>query len=83
MIIIQNSRATTNKKRILKKELRPKYFLSYNRIPKQHRTALVLSLFKNNLLDKGLVSFPQKGMALYEIYEELVQIICRSGLFYC
>ena len=48
----KNTRATKNKKNILKFDKRSKYFLSYNRIPKSHRTSLVLSLFKNNLLIK-------------------------------
>jgi len=78
----KNSRATKNKKRILRKELRPKYFLSYNRIPKQHRTALVLSLFKNNLLDKGLVSFPQKGMAGYDIVHDERDWLKRNHISY-
>ena len=63
----KNTRATKNKKNILKFDKRSKYFLSYNRIPKSHRTALVLSLFKNNLLSKGLVSYPQMGMTGYDV----------------
>jgi hypothetical protein len=40
-----------------KKKLRSKYYLSFNRLPKDHRVDLVVSLDKNNLLDKGYVSF--------------------------
>tara|TARA_B100000029_G_scaffold469905_1_gene508251 strand:- start:3720 stop:5087 length:1368 start_codon:yes stop_codon:yes gene_type:complete len=48
-----------NKKRWLdtKDKLRDKYFLSFNRLPKEQRIALVLMLEKYNLLDKGYVSF--------------------------
>jgi hypothetical protein len=40
-----------------KNKLRSKYYLSFNRLPKKHRVDLVVSLDKNNLLDKGYVSF--------------------------
>ena len=40
-----------------KNKLRNKYYLSFNRLPKGHRVKLVLSLDRNNLLDKGYVSF--------------------------
>jgi len=40
-----------------KKKLRSKYYLSFNRLPKRHRVDLVLSLDRNNLLDKGYISF--------------------------
>ena len=40
-----------------KKKLRSKYYLSFNRLPKKHRVDLVVSLDKNNLLDKGYISF--------------------------
>ena len=40
-----------------KKKLRSKYYISFNRLPKKHRVDLVVSLDKNNLLDKGYVSF--------------------------
>jgi hypothetical protein len=48
-----------NKKRWLdtKDKLRDKYFLSFNRLPKEQRIALALMLEKYNLLDKGYVSF--------------------------
>ena len=37
-------------------EIRPHYFLSFNRNPKLHRMVLGSLLLKNNLLDKGMVS---------------------------
>ena len=40
-----------------KNKLRSKYYLSFNRLPKKHRVDLIVSLDKNNLLDKGYVSF--------------------------
>ena len=40
--------------------IRGKYFLSFNRLPKQHRVDLVLTLEKYNVLDKGYVSFPRQ-----------------------
>jgi hypothetical protein len=43
-----------------KKKLRSKYYISFNRLPKKHRVELVMSLDKNNLLDKGYVSFAPK-----------------------
>ena len=42
-------------------KIREKYFLSFNRLPKRHRVNLVLSLEKNNFLEKGFVSFPRYG----------------------
>lgn len=39
------------------KNQRSKYYLSFNRLPKEHRVKLITSLDKNNLLDKGYVSF--------------------------
>jgi len=41
-------------------KIRKKFFLSFNRLPKQHRVDLVLTLEKHNLLDKGYVSFPKE-----------------------
>jgi hypothetical protein len=40
-----------------KNELRSKYYLSFNRLPKKHRVDLAVSLDKNNFLDKGYISF--------------------------
>ena len=37
-------------------EIRPHYFLSFNRNPKLHRMVLGSLLLKNNLLDKGMMS---------------------------
>jgi hypothetical protein len=50
--------------------IRDKYFLCYNRIPKSHRALTVLSLYKNNNLDKGIVSFPNYGMSSWDIVEK-------------
>ena len=47
--------------------IRDKYFICYNRIPKAHRTLIVLSLYKNKNLDKGIVSFPDYGMSSWDV----------------
>ena len=54
-----NKISDSNKKRWLdtKDKIREKYFLSFNRLPKVHRTALMLMLERYNLLDLGYVSF--------------------------
>ena len=50
-------------------KLRKKYFLSFNRLPKQHRVDLVLTLEKYGALDKGYVSFPtQEDFWKFETY---------------
>ena len=58
-----NKRSIKNLKKFEKTKdiVRNKYFLSFNRLPKQHRFDFVLSLFKNRILDKGYVSFPKKN----------------------
>ena len=40
-----------------------KYFLCYNRRPHIHRLVLASLLEKNNLIDKGLMSFPDESFA--------------------
>ena len=59
MMYYGNIMSSKNMKRWLntKKKLRSKYYLSFNRLPKKHRVDLVVSLDKNNLLDKGYISF--------------------------
>ena len=50
-------------------KIRKKFFLSFNRLPKQHRVDLVLSLEKYNFLSKGYVSFPEeKDFWKFETY---------------
>jgi hypothetical protein len=45
-------------------EFKPeKYFLCYNRRPHIHRIILASLLEKNNLIDKGLMSFPDESFA--------------------
>ena len=44
--------------------------ICYNRLPKPHRALTVLSLYKNNNLDKGIVSFPNYGMSSWDAVEE-------------
>jgi hypothetical protein len=56
-------------------KIRDKYFLCYNRLPKSHRALMVLSLFKNNNLDKGIVSFPAFGMSTFDIVERKQQYL--------
>ena len=53
-----------------KDKIREKYFLCYNRLPKPHRALTVLSLYKNNNLDKGIVSFPNYGMSSWDSVRE-------------
>ena len=57
-----NTKSSKNMKRWLdsKNKIRKKHYLSFNRLPKKHRVDLVVSLDKNNLLDKGYVSFANK-----------------------
>jgi len=59
MLYHGNLKSSKNMKKWLniRDKLRNKYYLSFNRIPKDHRVDLVLSLDKNKLLDKGYVSF--------------------------
>ena len=59
MIYHGNSLSSKNMRKWVrtKNKLRSKYYLSFNRLPKKHRVDLVVSLDKNNLLDKGYVSF--------------------------
>jgi hypothetical protein len=69
-----NSKSLQNLKRWKKTrdEVRKKYFLSFNRLPKQHRVDLVLTLEKYNLLDKGYVSFPaekERGVESFKFWE--------------
>jgi hypothetical protein len=51
-------------------KIREKYFLCYNRYPKSHRALTVLSLYKNNNLDKGIVSFPNYGTSPLSFVDE-------------
>ena len=62
MIYHGNKRSIQNLRKFekTKDKIRNKYFLSYNRLPKQHRLDFVISLYKHNLLEKGYVSFPRK-----------------------
>jgi hypothetical protein len=62
MIYHGNPKSSRNMKRWLntRDKLRSKYYLSFNRLPKDHRVKLVVSLDKHNLLDKGYVSFANK-----------------------
>jgi len=62
MIYHGNSLSSKNMKRWLntKKKLRSKHYISFNRLPKDHRVKLVMSLNKHNLLDRGYVSFANK-----------------------
>lgn len=39
-----------------------KLFLSYNRAPRAHRYYLIAELFKNNLLDDGIISFFEENV---------------------
>ncbi len=50
--------------------VRSKYFLCYNRLPKEHRALVVLSLDINNNLDKGIVSFPDYGMSSWDVVDK-------------
>jgi len=67
-----HSRSIENRKRWKdsRNRIRDKYFLCYNRIPKSHRALTVLLLYKNNHLDKGIVSFPNYGMSSWDIVEK-------------
>jgi len=56
-------------------EIRKKYFLCYNRLPKPHRASIVLSLFKNDNLDKGFVSFPNYGESSWDVVENQDQYL--------
>ncbi len=51
-------------------EIRSKYYLCYTRLPKTHRALMALSLFKNNILNKGLVSFPDETNFLIKMWAE-------------
>jgi len=53
-----------------KDKIRSKHFLCYNRLPKSHRAVTVLSLYKNNNLDKGIVSFPDFDMSPYNTVQK-------------
>ena len=57
-----NTKSSKNMKRWLdsKNKIRKKHYLSFNRLPKNHRVNLIVSLDKHNLLDKGYVSFANK-----------------------
>ena len=57
-----NTKSSKNMKRWSnsKDKIRKKHYLSFNRLPKDHRVKLVVSLDKHNLLDKGYVSFANK-----------------------
>ena len=57
-----NTKSSKNMKKWLssKDKIRKKHYLSFNRLPKDHRVKLVMSLNKHNLLDKGYVSFANK-----------------------
>jgi hypothetical protein len=52
------------------KNIRNKYFLCYNRLPKEHRALVVLSLDIHDNLDKGIVSFPDYGMSSWDVVEK-------------
>ena len=58
MIYHGNTKSLKHLKKLekTKDSMRRKYFLSFNRLPKQHRVDLVISLEKHNLLNKGYVS---------------------------
>ena len=62
MIYHSNTKSLKHLKKLekTKDSIRKKYFLSFNRLPKQHRVDLVISLEKHNLLNKGYVSFPKE-----------------------
>jgi len=62
MIYHGNTKSLKHLKKLekTKDSMRRKYFLSFNRLPKQHRVDLVISLEKHNLLNKGYVSFPKE-----------------------
>ncbi|MBC8428600.1 hypothetical protein H8D04_01815 [bacterium] len=62
MIYHGNSISSKNMKRWLntKKKLRSKHYISFNRLPKDHRVKLIMSLNKHNLLDRGYISFANK-----------------------
>jgi len=57
-----NTKSSKNMKKWLdsKNKIRKKHYLSFNRLPKNHRVNLIVSLDKHNLLDKGYVSFANK-----------------------
>tara|TARA_R100000008_G_scaffold35659_1_gene20254 strand:+ start:413 stop:1711 length:1299 start_codon:yes stop_codon:yes gene_type:complete len=48
-----------------KSKIRPYYYLCYNRLPKDHRAYFITSLFNNDLIERGLVSFPSEKLALH------------------
>ena len=57
-----NNKSSRNMKKWVnsKDTIREMYYLSFNRLPKDHRVKLVMSLNRHNLLDKGYVSFANK-----------------------
>ena len=61
MIYHSNTKSLKHLKKLekTKDSIRKKYFLSFNRLPKEHRVDLVISLEKHNLLSKGYISFPK------------------------
>jgi hypothetical protein len=61
-----------------RKRIRNKHFMCYNRIPKPHRALIVLSLFQNNNLDKGYVSFPDFGMSSWDVVVDKSDYIRRK-----
>jgi|19_taG_2_1085344.scaffolds.fasta_scaffold02521_4 hypothetical protein len=66
----ENSKKNRTEWESSKNKLRSKHFLCYNRLPKSHRASIVLSLFKNNNLDKGFVSFPKYGTSSWDVVEK-------------
>ena len=55
-VTYQNNSDRYNSIENLNDDIRPYYFLSFNRNPKLHRQVLGSLLLKNNLLDKGMMS---------------------------
>tara|TARA_Y100001963_G_C6782531_1_gene450789 strand:- start:2095 stop:3450 length:1356 start_codon:yes stop_codon:yes gene_type:complete len=65
-----------------KNKIRSKHFLCYNRLPKPHRAVTVLSLYRNDNIDKGIVSFPDYGMSSWDVVEHKEQYLKREHYEY-
>jgi hypothetical protein len=63
-------------------KIRSKHFLCYNRLPKPHRTTTVLSLYGNDNLDKGIVSFPDYGMSSWDVVENKEEYLKKEHYKY-
>ena len=69
-VTYQNNSDRYNSIENLNGDVRPYYFLSFNRNPKLHRRVLGSLLLKNNLLDKGMMSmgYDVEGIRKFEHY---------------